>query len=274
MNRSPASPKMRQYLDGRTMDDVAIGRLQQFEAEALDMHADGYYLAYSGGKDSDVILHLAHRAGVRFSAHHNLTTADAPETVYHVRAHAEVAIEKPKLSMWALIRKKGQPPRRTSRYCCESQKERGGAGRFVVLGLRWQESGRRTKRRLVEACYKDRTKRFLSPIIDWTTADVWEYIHSNHISYNPLYDEGFKRVGCVLCPMSRDVARDLARFPRICAAWERAVKATWNRGDERWPTREAYWQWWLDRDAPSSSDPSPVLFEDDPGIGTGPEATT
>lgn len=47
---------------------------------------DPYYLAYSGGKDSDVILALAKMAGVKFEAVHNLTTVDAPETIYHVRS--------------------------------------------------------------------------------------------------------------------------------------------------------------------------------------------
>ena len=66
---------------------IAIERLRFYEPE------EGYYLAYSGGKDSDAILELAKMAGVKFDAHHNLTTIDPPELVYHVRKHPEVQEE-------------------------------------------------------------------------------------------------------------------------------------------------------------------------------------
>ncbi len=52
----------------------AIERLKSFEPE------EGYFLAYSGGKDSDCIKILAQIAGVKFKAVHSLTTVDAPET--------------------------------------------------------------------------------------------------------------------------------------------------------------------------------------------------
>ena len=67
-----------------------------------------YQLGYSGGKDSDVILHLAKKAGVPFVAVHNLTTVDAPETVRYIKSKPEVLIEYPKLSMWKLIVKHNQ----------------------------------------------------------------------------------------------------------------------------------------------------------------------
>ena len=69
------------------LEQIAIERLREFEKVALSKHPDGYYLAYSGGKDSDVILDIAKRSGVRFTAHHHLTTCDPPELVYHVRTH-------------------------------------------------------------------------------------------------------------------------------------------------------------------------------------------
>ena len=56
----------------------AIERLKAFEPD------DGYYLCYSGGKDSDVIRILAQLAGVKHEVVHNLTTVDAPETVRYV----------------------------------------------------------------------------------------------------------------------------------------------------------------------------------------------
>ena len=260
---------MRRYLDGRTMDDVAIERLRCFEPDALKKHPNGYWLAFSGGKDSCVILDLAKRAGVKFEAVHNLTTCDPPELVRFVKTFPDVRINKPPMTMWALIRRKGMPPRRNARFCCEVLKERGGHERIVVTGIRAAESSRRNNRQMFEACYRDRTKHYLSPILDWPTAAVWEYIHEHKLPYCSLYDEGFARVGCVLCPMIRDIPRHMARWPRLCRAWERAVKATFkpDAGKRfKFATAEEYWLWWLDRDAPSRKDDDPVLFEDDPDM--------
>lgn len=235
------------------LEDIAIDRLKTFESNAIEKNPKGYYVAYSGGKDSDVILEIVRRSGVRYEAHHHLTTADPPEVVRHVKTQSDVIIDKPKLTMWQLIRKKKMPPRRQARYCCEAQKEGGPKNNIIVTGVRWGESARRSKRRMIETCFKDKTKQYLNVIIDWTTKDVWDYIRANNIRYCCLYDEGFKRLGCVLCPMTRDIARQMARWPKLCKAWEKAVKATYqpDKPGYVFKNAEEYWQWWLDRDAPS-----------------------
>jgi len=256
---------VRRYLDGRAMDDVAMDRMRTFAARAVEMHADGFWLAFSGGKDSVVLLDLAERSGVPFTAHYSLTTVDPPEVVWFIKTFPQVRIERPPLTMWKLIRKRQQPPRRQARYCCQELKERGGSGRMVLTGVRWAESAKRRTRQMAEACFRDSRKFYLHPIIDWPTDAVWEYIRERDLRYCCLYDEGFRRVGCVLCPCGRkgDVERALARWPKLCAAWERAIKTTWKPGN--FPTPEAYWRWWLDRDAPSpKADDELTLFEDDP----------
>ena len=116
----------------------AINYLKTFEPES-----EPYYLCYSGGKDSDCIRILAQLAGVNHDIVHNLTTVDAPETVYYVRSIEGVQINSPELSMWQLIVKKKFPPTRLARYCCEELKERGGTGRIKVTGVRWAESNMR-----------------------------------------------------------------------------------------------------------------------------------
>jgi len=262
---------MRRYLDGKPMDEVAMQRLREFESVALSKNPNGYWLAFSGGKDSCVILDLAKRAGVKFEAHHNLTTVDPPELVRFVKTFPEVAIDKPDETMWQLIRRMGMPPRRNARFCCRVLKERGGGGRLVITGVRSGESVARRKRRMTEACFRDTTKHYLNPIIDWSTPAVWEYIRERHLRYCCLYDDGFTRVGCVLCPAIEWVAPHLARWPRLCAAWERAVKATFREASPG-TTPEEYWQWWLDRRRSSkATDDDPVLFEDDPEMAEEPQ---
>lgn len=121
------------------LEKQAIEILQTFSGD------EPYQLGYSGGKDSDVILHLAKKAGVPFNAVHNLTTVDAPETVRYVRSKPEVTIEYPKMSMWQLIVKHKTPPTRLFRYCCAELKERSGIGKKVVTGVRKAESRKRAE---------------------------------------------------------------------------------------------------------------------------------
>jgi len=241
------------YLNGELLEDVALRRLAGFAAEALEMNADGYWLADSGGKDSAVVHHLAERAGVPYVAHHSLTTADPPELVRHVRT-LDVVIDRPAETMWQLIRRKGMPPLRTVRYCCEVLKESGSDGYVVVTGLRAAESARRRRRAMFEPCFR-RRRHLLNPIFDWPTLAVWDYIRRHDLPYCRLYDEGFKRLGCVLCPCRckrEDVRYEMERWPRLARAWERAVKATWRPpapGRRSFPSPEHMWQWWLDRRA-------------------------
>jgi phosphoadenosine phosphosulfate reductase len=78
-------------------------------------------------------------------------------------------------------------------------------------------------RRVIEQCYK-RHKTAVNPIIDWTDAEVWEFIRSNGIPYCSLYDEGFHRLGCIGCPMARQKGRerDFMRWPKYKEAYLRA----------------------------------------------------
>ena len=123
----------------REKEQRAIQYLRAFEPES-----EPYYLCYSGGKDSDCIRILAEQAGVKHECKHNLTTVDAPETVYYVwETIGKENVCYPELTMWQLIVKKKMPPTRLARYCCEELKERGGKGRVKVTGVRWAESANR-----------------------------------------------------------------------------------------------------------------------------------
>lgn len=140
---------------GKDKVEVAIERFRSFEPP------EGYFLAFSGGKDSSVILELAKMSGVKFDAHYTLTSVDPPELVRFIKDnHPEVIFDIPKwpedykdpklagkrMTMWNLIPEKSMPPTRLARYCCERLKESRGEGRFIVTGVRWQESFRRSGR--------------------------------------------------------------------------------------------------------------------------------
>lgn len=136
----------------------AINYLKMFEPKT-----EPYYLCYSGGKDSDVILALAKLAGINYEGVHNLTTIDAPETIYHVRKHPDIRIDPPEKTMWQLIEEKRMPPTRIVRYCCQELKERGGRFRKKITGVRWAESAnRKNNQGLVTVIGKEKTMRKLA----------------------------------------------------------------------------------------------------------------
>lgn len=219
---------------------IAIDRLKAFEPP------EGYYLAFSGGKDSQCIYHLAKEAGVKFDAHYNLTTVDPPELVRFIKQnYPDVIIDKPEKTMWQLIEAKGFPTR-LMRFCCSHLKERGGVGRICITGVRWEESAQRSKRKpfeIVAAKKEDKKlfndndegrkmfenctqkgKRVVNPIIDWTEEDVWEFIHSRGIKYCELYDQGFSRLGCIGCPMAdKKRVMEFERWPKYLENYKRAI---------------------------------------------------
>lgn len=112
---------------------------------------NGYYLAFSGGKDSQALYHIAELAGVKFDAHMNFTSVDPPEVIRFVKKqYPEVDFIKPKKSIYQLAVEKQILPTMMVRWCCAEYKEMSGAGRVTLIGIRHQESSRRAKRNEVE----------------------------------------------------------------------------------------------------------------------------
>ena len=281
----------------------SIERLKLFEPE------DGYYLAFSGGKDSVTCKALMDMAGVKYDATYRVTSVDPQELVRFVKdLHPDVRREVPRypeeyrneklagkpITMWNLIPRKLMPPTRLVRYCCEELKESGGEGRMTVTGVRWAESRNRQgnqgvvtimsrsvhkeldgntdfrptrqggvmlmndndeNRKLVEFCYR-RHKTTLNPIIDWTDAEIWQFIRQEKIPYCCLYDEGFHRLGCIGCPMATRRGRSIefARWPKYLTAYlhafermirerekRRKLDGTWRMGTD---PMEIF-HWWM-----------------------------
>lgn len=132
----------------------SIDLLRKAERLALAYSVDGnngYYLAFSAGKDSQALYHIAELAGVKFDAHMNLTSVDPPEVIRFVnKSYPEVNLIKPKKSIYQLAVEKQILPTMRVRWCCAEYKEMSGAGRVTLIGIRHQESTRRAKRNEVE----------------------------------------------------------------------------------------------------------------------------
>ncbi len=242
--------------------------------EAIDVLRDleppeGYYLADSGGKDSDVILALAKMSGVKFDAHHNLTTIDPPEVIYHMREHhKETQIDRPDVPFLQKLVKKGFPQRQR-RWCCAEYKERGGNGRFVITGVRAQESAKRAGRKMVEICYRGTGKRYLNIIRNWTDDEVWEFHRKYNIPYCKLYDEGWKRIGCLFCPNAgKRRLVEVEKYPKYEQNFRVAFTKLYQDKIERgfnsvdlWKDGNEMFDWWINENKTSDDPDQGVLFE-------------
>ncbi len=243
-------------LFGRDKVQEAIERLRMFEP------LEGYYGATSFGKDSVVIMQLAKMIDIKVDWHNNITGIDPPELVYFGRKYyPEVKRHLPKETIWQLIRRKKMPPTRQHRYCCQFLKEAGGSGRRVLTGIRADESKKRSGRKLVERCFKDESKTYVNVIIDWTEQDVWGFIRALNLPYCHLYDEGFKRLGCVGCPYS-NIKKEFERWPKIAEAWRRAIYRAWEqRGEKGFHSPELMWKWYSKGRHNSINPDQTVMFE-------------
>lgn len=271
------------------LEQTAIERLKAASDMSLRLFEKPLVITYSGRKDSDVLLHLARASGIPFEVLHSLTTADAPETVRHVYdtfrrleekgvkcdVDKHVQPDGSRVTMWNLIPRKLMPPTRLVRYCCAVLKEGGGKDRFIATGVRWAESTARKRRgglevltskpqsklilsndndedrRLFETCQL-KGKRVVNSIIDWKDNEVLDYAAIEKIPMNPLYCEGFHRVGCVGCPMaSKARTMEFARYPRIKAAYIRVFDRMLEERRKRslpcqWQSGVDVFHWWME----------------------------
>jgi len=235
-------------LEGKTMDEVAIERIQEHEPP------EGYYLCFSGGKDSVCIYDLAIRSGAKFDAHYSVSPIDPPEVRQFIKDnYPDVIWDYHARGFWQKVTKKGLPTR-LIRWCCEYIKEGGGRGRVCLLGMRAKESTRRKAYAVKSQFTKQKDTTWILPIVDWSTDDVWLYIEERNLNVCSLYEEGFHRLGCVLCPFGspKQTQKEMARWPKIALAWRRASDRVFERisqngGQDRWDTPDDFWTWWIGR---------------------------
>lgn len=214
----------------------------------------------------------------------------------------KTTIHRPDISMWRLIEKKLMPPTRIVRYCCGEFKESTTPNRYVATGVRGEESTQRSLRMEFEVkanrkkdyrgytyghaeevyeeaqgdlpeswdcqfitAAKNHKDLICNPIFAWTDADVWDYIRENNIDYNPLYDRGYFRVGCIGCPMGRYSQRmkEFADYPKYkeayIRAFDRMIKNRKKKGKvTKWETGQEVFDWWME----SPDIPGQISFDD------------
>ena len=216
--------------DGFTLDDFereAISFLREHEPP------EGYFVGFSGGKDSIVTLQLVRMSGVKHTPFYTCTRIDPPEMYRFIKAHyPEIQWLYPKMTLWEGIRKKS-PPLRMQRWCCDVLKKDPAKHiplKNRVMGIRAEESTRRASRPRIDD-FKKYGQKIYKPIFAWKEWQVWEFIEKYSLPYPSLYDEGFHRIGCVVCPFIlgtssgkvRERTLSMQRWPGMWKALRHAV---------------------------------------------------
>lgn len=210
-------------------------KLIQAAGKIAKEHEQPLEVAYSGGKDSDVILELAKMAGVEYRAIYKNTTIDPPHTITHAREMG-AEVMHPKYTFKQLVESKGMP-NRWRRFCCGVLKEYKILD-YVIIGVRRQESRSRANRYIEpEQCRvynkeKDIKCRQYFPILDWTSNDVSDFIAQSGIKCHPLYyDEhgnfhAERRLGCMCCPLqsTRKRIQSFKEHPKMVRFYIKAAK--------------------------------------------------
>jgi phosphoadenosine phosphosulfate reductase len=181
------------------LQQEAIDFLQTYEPD------EGYFVGFSGGKDSIVTYDLVKKSGVKYQIFYSMTLIDPPEVTRFIREiYPEVIRLKPKMTFWQGIMKKGLPLMHR-RWCCDVLKKDPSKSiplNHHVTGVRAEESPNRMKRGRI---FKLHNKFYnYHPIFYWSSSEIWEYIKYYELSYPHLYDEGFGRIGCCVCPFIRN----------------------------------------------------------------------
>lgn len=258
----------------------SLDMMKKGERMGLSYNKDGPFLAFSGGKDSLALYHVAKMAGIKFVPEHTLTCIEPREVIYFIREHyPDVRTIRKPYTFWQYMMKKKELPSQERRYCCEYFKENMHPHAVTLVGLRAAESAKRASRN--ETWYKSRNKQrnrimsmadlyemaqetnfqcikgkdaiTISPLFHWKDVDVWYFIKEvAKVPYCSLYDQGYKRVGCIMCPLAgqKEIIKDAKRYPKYYDAFMRTIHRMRENGYlSYYPdmSDQDIFEWWLSK---------------------------
>ncbi|MBP2143249.1 3'-phosphoadenosine 5'-phosphosulfate sulfotransferase (PAPS reductase)/FAD synthetase/predicted RNA-binding protein with PUA domain [Methanococcus voltae] len=216
----------------------------------------GYVInaSFSGGKDSSVSTLLAKEVMPDIEVISIDTGLEYPETIEYIKKFSK----KYDLNMdiidgdnfWEDILRNGVPTK-DNRWCNSScklnplrsylKKKYPGKKILTIDGSRQFESFTRSN------LDYERNSSFIDfqttafPILDWNALDIWTYIYKNDIPYNPLYDEGFERIGCYLCPsaLNSEFNRVKELHPDYYKRWSKYLSKRYSKDE----IDRGFWRW-------------------------------
>lgn len=169
-------------------------------------------VSFSGGKDSAITAYLVKKAIGEVQLLHSNTGVEFPETITFAREFAnkmdmELIELHPPQKFVDLCEELG-PPSRMMRWCCFTQKATPINAFYSNLhkdvlsfdGIRRSESKSRAKFDRLRKNTKIIRQLSGYPIFEWCDFEVWLYLFFRKIPMNPLYEKGYSRIGCWVCP--------------------------------------------------------------------------
>jgi len=191
-----------------------VKQAQEVLKAAQKLFGEKMAVAFSGGKDSLVALHLAlETLGPSTKVIYNNTTVEFPETTQYVQSlskqwNLNLLVAKPKKPFFSAVKETGWATHE-NRWCCRIFKDSPAHETMSVNNILAEITG--TTR--TESIYRRSLLPFrlpkkeplimrIHPIYDWNQWEVWRYIEDENLPYNPLYDKGYQRIGCWCCPIN------------------------------------------------------------------------
>lgn len=195
-------------------------------------------VSFSGGKDSTVVSHLVMTALGRSDILHIFadTTIEFPDTYKYIQEFQKkhpvtpFIVSRSLLDFFDTAEKIG-PPSRILRWCCTTHKTNPlakliqgispGSGVLTFDGIRGAESSRRAKYPRISSQHKIANEILARPILYWTDFELWIFILYHGLQFNDAYRKGFRRVGCLYCPLNSDWSQQLikSRYPKEENRW-------------------------------------------------------
>ncbi len=202
-------------------------------------------VSFSGGKDSSVLLEVVRRSDVHHEVYFNNTGLELPETLEFVERIGYDILGEAGNAFWMYVEKFG-PPARDYRWCCKVLKLaptykalKSLAPGVTLVGQRRFES--LSRRRSPRIWRNKWLPGFVTgtPINMWSALDIWLYIKLRGVQVNPLYERGFERLGCYLCPASR-----LSEFEKL-KKWYPSLWERWSSFLSRYASKEGLGECWI-----------------------------
>jgi len=199
-----------------------------------------FVVGFSGGKDSLAVYLVVEKATGKSPPIFFMDTGlELPETIQFIKSFAEkrkveIIGEKSGDQFWESIDVFG-PPARDFRWCCKVLKlgpaatsiaDMIGTETLSFMGQRKLESFQRSIEPRVSENPWVPGQISANPIQKWNALEVWLYTFKEKEDYNPLYNQGYHRMGCYLCPASPLAELESLRqtHPELHQQWEQKMK--------------------------------------------------
>ncbi|HEX54809.1 MAG: phosphoadenosine phosphosulfate reductase [Candidatus Altiarchaeales archaeon] len=173
--------------------------------EAVERFKDKIAIAWTGGKDSTVVLGLTREL---FNGRVPIPVLFVDTTVKFKETYDFINKLKREWNLNLVIARNEDALKKIEiakdrERCCHLLKTealnmaiKNNGWKAIIAAIRWDEQEARAN----EKYFSPRKNHIrVHPILHFTEKDIWDYIKSRNLPYHPLYDKGYRSIGCEPC---------------------------------------------------------------------------